>query len=370
MLIEEFRGRIDGLREKISIRGAGAFLISKCCNFSWITFGARSHITLNSTEGEASVLVTLDRVYIITNNIEKQRIQEVEFHEELLGEFGFLEYNWFETYGEKRLIDNLLKGKLLSDTGRYDSEYVDLTEMRTVLSVSEIETYRALGRDCDDIFSSIIPGLNRNMTELEVQGLFYEAMSKRDIEPILTLVFSEDSSLSYRHNLSRNVKLDRRGFVSICARRRGLIVSSSRSFMFEPVEEISLQHERNCFVDAVAIDSSKPGERLSNVFEKLVEAYEHVGRGGEWKLHHQGGVAGYLPREVHGNLKSDFILKRGNAVAWNPTIRGTKSEDTVLIGDFGDSNISFPQTSSWPELKYEFDGSTVRRPAILLVDKV
>jgi hypothetical protein len=73
---------------------------------------------------------------------------------------------------------------------------------------------------------------------------------------------------------------------------------------------------------------------------------------------------------VHGNLKSDFILKRGNAVAWNPTIRGTKSEDTVLIGDFGDSNISFPQTSSWPELKYEFDGSTVRRPAILLVDKV
>jgi Xaa-Pro aminopeptidase len=367
MLLEEFRNRVESLRELLAARNARALLLSKCCNFSWFTFGARSHITLNSTEGEASILVTGDRVYMITNNIEKQRIQEIELDESLLGEFGFLEYSWFELSGERRLVEGLVKGKLLSDTGRYSGEHVDITPMRTLLSQSEIGTYRILGRECDEIFSAIVPTLKSEMTELEVQGLLYEAMAKRDIEPVLALVFSEDSSLRYRHNLSRDVKLGKRGFASICARRRGLIVSSSRSFMFEAADDVLRQHEQNCYVDAVAIGSSRPGVKLSEAFGRLIEAYEKVGRAGEWKFHHQGGIAGYLPREVHANLRSDVHLREGNAVAWNPTIRGTKSEDTVLIGNEQNSILSFPEESTWPALEFEVNDEVVRRPAPLLI---
>jgi len=211
------------------------------------------------------------------------------------------------------------------------------------------------------------PKLKSEMTELEVQGLFYEAMAKRNIEPVLTLVFSEDSSLSYRHNLSRDVKLGKRGFASICARRRGLIVSSSRSFMFEAADDVIRQHQQNCYVDAVAMGSSRPGVKLSEAFGRLIEAYEKVGRASEWKFHHQGGIAGYLPREVHANLKSDVYLREGNAVAWNPTIRGTKSEDTVLIGNERNSIISFPEDSTWPALEFEVNDGVVRRPASLLI---
>jgi len=368
MLLEEFRDRVKSLRELMAARSASALLLSKCCNFSWFTFGARSHITLNSTEGEASILITGDRVYMITNNIEKQRIQEIELDESLLGEFGFLEYSWFEPSGEKRLLDSVVNGKLISDTGRYSSEYVDITPMRSVLSETEIDTYKALGRECDEIFSLIVPDLNRHMTELEVQGLFYRAMAERDIEPVLTLVFSEESSLSYRHNLSRDVRLGKRGFASICARKRGLIISSSRSFLFEASDDIRRQHEQNCLIDAKVIGCSKPGVKLSQVFERLVEAYETAGRAGEWKLHHQGGTAGYLPREVIANLKSDIVLQIGNAVAWNPTIRGTKSEDTVLVGKSQNTILSFPDSSSWPALEFEIDGVSVKRPAIVIVD--
>jgi len=367
MLLDEFRHRVESLRELIAARSASALLLSKCCNFSWFTFGARSHITLNSTEGEASILVTGDRIYMITNNIEKQRIQQIELDESLLGEFGFLEYSWFEPSGERRLVEGLVKGKLLSDAGRYSGEHVDITPMRTLLSQSETDTYRILGRECDEIFSALVPTLNSEMTELEVQGLFYDAMAKRDIEPLLALVFSEDSSLRYRHNLSRDVKLGRRGFASICARRRGLIVSSSRTFMFEASDDVIRQHEQNCFVDAVAIGSSRPGVKLSEAFESLIDAYEKVGRSGEWKFHHQGGIAGYLPREVHANLKSDVYLLEGNAVAWNPTIRGTKSEDTVLIGNDENSILSFPEESTWPSLEFEISDKVVRRPAPLLI---
>ncbi|WP_367011313.1 M24 family metallopeptidase, partial [Mesotoga sp.] len=367
MLLEEFRNRVESLRKLIVARNAGALLLSRCCNFAWFTFGARSHITLNSTEGEASILITGDRVYLITNNIEKHRIQQIELDESLLGEFGFLEYSWFEPFGERRLVDGLVKGKILSDTGRYSSEQVDITPMRTLLSQSEIDTYRILGRECDEIFSAIVPNLKSEMTELEVQGLFYEAMAKRDIEPLLTLVFSEDSTLRYRHNLSRDVKLGRRGFASICARRRGLIASSSRSFTFEEADDVIRQHEQNCYVDAVAIGSSRPGVKLSEAFERLIEAYEKVGKAGEWKFHHQGGIAGYLPREVHANLKSDVSLREGNAVAWNPTIRGTKSEDTVLIGNEENSILSFPEESTWPSLEFEVNNKVVRRPALLVI---
>ncbi|NLT44999.1 MAG: peptidase M24, partial [Thermotogaceae bacterium] len=106
---------------------------------------------------------------------------------------------------------------------------------------------------------------------------------------------------------------------------------------------------------------------LSETFERLIEAYEKVGKAGEWKFHHQGGIAGYLPREVHANLKSDVSLREGNAVAWNPTIRGTKSEDTVLIGNEENSILSFPEESTWPSLEFEVNNKVVRRPALLVI---
>jgi hypothetical protein len=368
MLLELFEERVEKVRSLFEENGADALLISKCNNFSWFTFGARSHITLNATEGEASILVTPDGVYLLINNIELQRLKDLELPREIQQELKVVEYDWFErTSAEKRAIDSIVKGKVISDTGRYDTGTVDLVSLRSVLSDYEVGFYSDLGRECDEIFSDVVPSFTPDMTELEVQGIMYREMAKRDIEPVLTLAFSEESTLTYRHNLSRNTKLTRRGFVSICARRRGLIISSSRSFMFEEVEGIREQHRCNCYVDSVAIVSSRPEEKLSDVFEKIKEAYATQEAPGEWRFHHQGGLAGYSPREVVADPYTSVVLKSGNSLAWNPTIRGTKSEDTVVLLAGQNRIVSYPQSSRWPALIFEIGGQTVRRPNIVLL---
>ena len=50
-------------------------------------------------------------------------------------------------------------------------------------------------------------------------------------------------------------------------------------------------------------------------------------------MHHQGGVTGYAPREVKVVPGMTMSLRRNMALAWNPSVTGSKSEDTIIIDD-------------------------------------
>ena len=365
-----FHERINKLREEIlTPRKAKGLLISRSDNFSWLTFGARNHITLNTVEGVASLLITEDSVILLTDNIEKERLKSEEFYSDIWDKLEVLEYNWWE--GEENALSRLFIApakELISDTGRYDTSNLNsrIVPFRYALVEPEIETYRQLGKDCDEIFWELMPKLSPENTELQVQGMFYEALAKKGIEPLLTIVFGEDSSIRYRHNLSRNITLGKSVFVSVCARKRGLVVSSTRSALFELNNELIEQHRKNCYVDAVAIANSLPGNRLSRVFAEIRRAYKAIGYEGEWELHHQGGIAGYNPRELLASDFSEYVLEKGVAVAWNPTITGTKSEDTAIVGEVPEI-ISFPEGSHWPVIKLNANDYVIRRPDILVL---
>ncbi len=81
--------------------------------------------------------------------------------------------------------------------------------------------------------------------------------------------------------------------------------------------------------------------------------------------HHQGGPAGYEPREYLAVPGSDELISTGQAYAWNPSIRGTKSEDTILVGEIENEIIT--QIPDWPMIPIEYDGQNIKRPAILEV---
>lgn len=369
MLKELFEKRVEGLRNHFFNKGADALLISRCDNFSWITFGARSHITLDTKEsGVASVLITEDDVYLFTNNIEKLRLEKEELEPDILNELEVIEYQWFDD--EYQALKPFIDGKkLFSDTGAYGSKNVksEIDSFRFVLTEYEVENYRKLGRTCDTIMSDEMRKLTPDMTELEVQGRFYSRLAREGIEPLLVIVFGEESAQLYRHNLSRNVKLGSKVFVSLCARKKGLVVSITRSVLFKKDENLVKQHKDNCYVDALAIGNSVPGRKLSEVFEDIKRGYSEVGKPDEWKLHHQGGLAGYNSREMKATEKSAYILQVGNALAWNPTITGTKSEDTVVINEEGLEILSYPEDSEWPALVFEIDGRKIRRPDIIVL---
>jgi hypothetical protein len=118
-------------------------------------------------------------------------------------------------------------------------------------------------------------------------------------------------------------------------------------------------------VDAALIAASRPGARIADIFKRGVEAYAKVGYPDEWQLHHQGGVAGYEPRERVATPAGSQVVNAGQAFAWNPSITGSKSEDTILVGDEGWEVIT--AIEGWPRIAVQVEGQLIERPAILEV---
>jgi antitoxin VapB len=93
--------------------------------------------------------------------------------------------------------------------------------------------------------------------------------------------------------------------------------------------------------------------------------YASTGFPDEWKLHHQGGSAGYMPREFTAAPASTQPILAGQVFAWNPSITGVKSEDTILVG--GQTNEILTEMNDWPMLEIQAGDQLVKRPAILEV---
>jgi antitoxin VapB len=92
-------------------------------------------------------------------------------------------------------------------------------------------------------------------------------------------------------------------------------------------------------------------------------AYAETGFPGEWQLHRQGGPAGYEPREYVATPDSADTVSVGQVYAWNPSITGTKSEDTILVGR--KANQVLTTMKDWPVLPATVGGQEIARPAIL-----
>jgi antitoxin VapB len=96
------------------------------------------------------------------------------------------------------------------------------------------------------------------------------------------------------------------------------------------------------------------------------QAYSRSGYPDEWKKHHQGGLAGYEPREITATPATDQPVEVNQVYAWNPSITGAKSEDTILVG--GESNQVLTEIKDWPVLEIPVGRQVILRPAILEKD--
>ena len=68
--------RNRSLRELMERHGVGALLLSHPANFAWYTGGADNRVDRGDPVGVASVLLTGDDAYVLTDNIEAPRMRE------------------------------------------------------------------------------------------------------------------------------------------------------------------------------------------------------------------------------------------------------------------------------------------------------
>ncbi|HEY9075954.1 MAG TPA: M24 family metallopeptidase [Anaerolineaceae bacterium] len=338
-----------------------AILLQRASSFAWATCGASSYINTASTTGAASLLITPTHRYLVTTNIEATRLEQ----EEHLAEQGweFKVTPWEEPQALASLTKGLKIGADFPYPGAADLS-ADMAKLRSCLTPEECERFRWLGRQCAAAMQSSIYRLKPGMSEFEIAAMLGAEVQAQGIQPIVNLIATDERIFSFRHPLPTSKRLERYAMLVLCGRWRGLVCSISRLAYFGSLPADLQRKMLACArVDAVYHTITRPGITLGTVIEQAQAAYAQSGFANEWRLHHQGGAAGYESREFLGKPGSTDPVYEGQVYAWNPSITGVKSEDTLLVGEISNENLT--ATPLLPSINIAIPGGTCERPAIL-----
>jgi Xaa-Pro aminopeptidase len=360
--MSEFIQKQIAIQEFLANHGCDALILQKVSSFAWATCGAASYINTATADGTGSLLITPQGRYLITTNIEAPRFAD----EERLVEQGWelRPYPWHETSGT---ISELSRGFRLAADGFFPGAQDlsgPLSRLRSVLLPEEQERFRKLGNLCAEAMNEAILQVRPGMTENEIAALLANAAQKRGVQAIVNLIATDERIYAYRHPLPTGKKMDRYAMLVLCGRRWGLVCSITRLVHFGTLpDDLKRKQAAVAQVDAAFLTATRPGKSLAGIFAQAMATYAETGFGDEWRLHHQGGPAGYEPREYVGTPTSTDFVSAGQAYAWNPSITGVKSEDTILIGET--QNDVLTEIAGWPGITVSVSGSQVSRPAIL-----
>ncbi len=333
-------------------RRLGGVLLSTRPNFAWITAGRESGIDLSRESGVATVLVAADgRRFLLTDNIEMRRFLE----EDLAGQ-GYIpvERPWTGKPDDLAMARDLLSPvPVVSDVSESGTE---IARLRHRLTPEEIERFRGLGRDAGGALGEVCRGLEPGMTEREIGRRASESMIALGADPIVLLVAAGERLARYRHPPPTDHRWEKDGvMVVVCARREGLIVALTRIVWAGPVpEDIRRRTRAAAEVNARLLAATRPGATGRELFAVAARAYEELGYPGEERLHHQGGPIGYLSRDWVANPASEEVVQTPQAFAWNPSVTGSKVEET-WIGE------AITATPGWPSLSIDVDGDVSGR---------
>ncbi len=309
-------------------RGFPRFTIFRPENFAWLTGGGDNTVVVG--EWIAWLEITEGKVVLHTSRIEANRLVEEEVPE--VDEV--VSYPWY---------------RMPDVEGPSDIDH-DLTPLRLVLSPDERERFRRLGRDVAVAVGEAMRVAEPHWTERDLAGAVAEEVLSRGVQPVVLLVAGEERIFKYRHPLPKDHPLGRLCMAVICGRRHGLVADLTRLRSWSHPEAAQL-YSAVLEVEAAALGATRPGMRLGEVVSAIREAYRRIGRPEAFDEHHQGGLAGYRPREIVATPGEDTPLQVGMAVAWNPSLPGAKVEDTFLLTEHGLESLTVDP--AWPMVKVE-----------------
>jgi Xaa-Pro dipeptidase len=362
-ITEEIREKEGRIREFLGTKNLKALLLKRQANFSWITRGGLNLVGITTEVGATSLLITEKEKFAICNNIEAPRM----INEERLEDQGFMvrSFPWYEDQEVAIVKDLVGDGPVGSDVPFPNSTVLaeDIARLRYSLTPEEMDRFRWLGdktsRALEKTLIDTVPGEK----ESEVVGRLVNELWKDRIDPITLMSAADDRIFSFRHPIPTEKRIEKYLMVSLNARKWGLIVSLTRFVHFGKLSrELRERYEANVSIDCTFMAATRHGIPAREVLQKGVDAYRAQGYPEEWKLHHQGGSIGYTGRDCRVNFETPDIIRENQGFTWNPSIRGTKSEDTILATASGPEMITKPVL--YPMISLEVDGAAFIRPDI------
>ena len=346
----EVAAKLDRVRGWLAGSGCGAALFTSQPGVAWVTGGLEDRVVRNEEPALVWALVTDTAAFLITTNIEQPRLAA----EEDLGSFELHAVPWYSSGGLAEVAESLADGQKLIEAP---------ASLRMPLLTAETERLTALGAECARALEGAMRAWQPVDRECDLAARIAAALEERLIFPSVLLVGGAERRRAFRHPVPSRAMTGQDVLAVVVGVRGGLNVACSRSASAgSPDPELAARHEAACAVEAAMIAATRPGWQWADVLRAGQAAYRRVGFDGEWRSHVQGGPIGYLSREfdvVPGRPGAAEVIAPGTAFAWNPTVRGAKSEDTFVVARSGPA-VPVTNTADWPV-------TATGRPAILPV---
>lgn len=321
------------LKEYLSSHRIDAVLLNSQAMFAWYTGGYENRVVLADNGGAAVIVADGQRDVIITTNIEATRLRQ-ETDLEARG-FTIRAVPWEKeddypaeiraAIGDRRCRSEMNHPSLAT----VDGDFFKLTYQ---LNEQEISRYRMLGRDCSLAMEEALSTIEPGMREFDVSAAMAKSLLSRGVLPNLVLVASDERMKLYRHPLCTPKRIKKSVMAVLCGKRNGLIVNMTRLLNFGAVPgELRRRTDAVLRIDVAVNHDTQVGRPANEIFRRLTEYYKDAGFAEEWRHHHQGGPTGYQGRSYKANFEETRPVLLHQAYAWNPSIAGTKSEDTILV---------------------------------------
>jgi len=329
---DELETKHQRLVEWLQAQNLAGVLLRRNENVAWITGGAVELRVLTPCEtGVASLLVTAEgkRYYFTTEN------EAPRLHDE---EFGVLDFEpvLFPWYSDDTVAaaQRISGGSLGSDTPGPGLTPVNLYPLRAALSETEIARYRWLGAETAAATVESLHQVEPGLSEYDLEAITAANLLKRGILPSVYLYAVDDRIYKYKHAVARGKRLKQYAMLNLCSRKWGLAISITRFVHFGALSpELVARFKSAAQVNAALLDATKAGATSAALFKVAQDAYTAEGFSGEERFHHQGGPTGYGEREWIATPNGAEKVVNNQAFAWNPSIRGGKAEDTVILSD-------------------------------------
>ncbi|MFO8150247.1 MAG: M24 family metallopeptidase [Trueperaceae bacterium] len=334
---DELRRKLERAGPLLDAHEADALWLRRAENLAWITGGGDLRI---NREGApvADAVVTREGLTIVTSRIEAARLEA----EELPPDTRVEAVDWYDAGARGRRVAGLLQGRSWIDDGD-----ADLVELRQPLLPVEQARLAAIGAAASRALTGVAGDLSPGMSERDVVARVHGALRAAGVDLPVALVAGERRFGWVRHPLATDLPFGELGLLVLCAMRFGLVASLSRTIAFGALPTRAAVAQRKVWrVEAAMLAASRVGAAGRDVLAAARAAYADVGDPGAWEDHHQGGPAGYLPRDWLATPDEGRTLEAGMALAWNPSLPWGKSEDTFLLEERGLRNLTWDER--WP----------------------
>ncbi|WP_230968529.1 hypothetical protein [Nostoc sp. WHI] len=220
---QEISYKLGLMRKALSETGAMGMRLRGSDWFAWSTSGASNTVLLATDTGVAEVLVTAEEAWILTDEIEAQRLQDEELpgKEESPDRLYKLHINpWADKVARESFVREVTNGgKILSDipTAHENPLLLSLINQKRVIMPIELERYRRVGRLASEAMTEVLLKAQPTWTEYQLAGAGAEALWSRGLHPALTLVAGERRLPLYRHATPKQEVLGHAAMLVFCA---------------------------------------------------------------------------------------------------------------------------------------------------------